>query len=157
MYVLQKKQKTVFVPKSTRLVVAVITPSTPHNEIVRFTQIVREVIELINRDFAEPKWDITVLSQVSGERSPSLNYSSIYNADIIIAECSEKKPNVFYMIGLAHAFGRPVCSCYKVKPGQNADIPFNVHGRQSLTYSLTTTGLQKEFKNNLKEWIKKYE
>lgn len=155
MYILQKNNKTIMNPKNAKLLAVIIVPSTLHSK--RFIQIVKNVIECSNRDSPEPKWDIRVLNQNLEDRSPSLNYITIYNADIIIAECSDKKPNVFYMIGLAHAFGRPVCSCYKIIPGKNVDIPFNVHGRQSLTYSLSTMEHQKKFMNNIKEWIKKYE
>ena len=157
MYLLQKNYETIVVPQKSHLVVVAILPSSPDKDINRFKQLIQEVIRNINQKSKEPKWELKILSQDTEDRSPSQNYSTIYGADIVIAECSEKKANVFYMVGLAHAFGRPVCSCYREKLGQRVDIPFNVHGRQSLTYSISTVSKQKAFQNKLKEWIKKYE
>ena len=149
MYILHKNNNINLHNEITQPLIAVILPSTPKKGMVRFKEIINETVN--------DSWKVQFLSYIDNERSPSKNTNTIYNANIVIAECTQKKPNVFYMIGLAHAFGHPVCSCYRVEQGGNADIPFNVHGRQSLTYSLTTIKEQEEFKNNLKNWIKNYE
>src|SRR5438874_6626960 len=41
---------------------------------------------------------------------PLLNKINDYirNADVIIADCSERNPNVFYELGIAHAYGKKV-------------------------------------------------
>lgn len=157
MYVLQKNYEVTSNSEVNRRLVVVITPSDPHQEITRFIQLAREVVKDINDETKGEKWKIQVLNQSDEERSPASNFNAIYDSEVIIAECTEKKPNIFYMIGLAHALGRHVCSCYKVKDGEKADIPFNVQGRQSLTYSISTTRNQKEFRYELKDWIKKHE
>ena len=145
-YSLESKSET-----SCKTMVLLI-PSCPKKEINRFKQL---IIETINNK--KNIWNLIILNSSLKDRSPQTNYSLIYSSDVVIAECTEKKPNIFYLIGLAHAFGKPVCSCYRVRNGQNADIPFNVHGRQSLNYSLSTVKQQKIFQNDLKEWIKRYE
>ena len=157
MYILQKVYNEI-TPSEDAYTAVLILPSTPPNEMTRFAQLVQSVFKALNEESRDNKsWVLKVLNQNEQDRSPESNYSCIYNADIVIAECSEKKPNVFYMIGIAHAVGRPVCSCYKIVADQKADIPFNVYGRQSMMYSLSTIGHQKDFKKHLTEWIKQYE
>ena len=35
-------------------------------------------------------------------------WSCIKNADVVIADCTSRNPNVFYEIGIAHTLGTPV-------------------------------------------------
>ena len=157
MYIFQKTYTNITQPKEDALTAVLLLPSSPQNEMVRFAQIVESAFQQLNASKTSNPWELQVLSLTTSERSPCFNYSAIYNADIIIAECTYKKPNIFYMLGLAHATGVPVCSCYKTVDGQTVDIPFNVHGRQSLSYSLKTISLQQELKNRLQEWVVKNE
>ena len=156
MYIFQKTYSKIESEGNERTLVMLL-PSSHQLEMNRFVQIVNDVINQLNRNRSGSPWSLVTLSRNTSERSPAHNYSAIYTADMIIAECSDKKPNVFYMLGLAHSIGVPVCSCYREIQGQNIDIPFNVHGRQSLTYSLATVSHQRELKKQLKDWITKYE
>lgn len=156
MYIFQKTYQDLSI-KEKDLSVVLLLPSSAQQEMVRFSQIVENAIREINKTRTRNLWSLRILSHNTNDRSPANNFSEIYNAKVIIAECSEKKPNVFYMLGLAHAVGTPVCSCYRLARDHNIDIPFNVHGRQSLTYSLVTTKYQQELKNQLIEWILKNE
>lgn len=154
MYFLQKIYKEkIDIKSDEKHTVVVILPSTPKNKMIRFEELIKEVIAKINCDLENGVWEYKVLSWKLINRSPIDNYKYIYNSDVVIAECTEKKPNVFYMIGLAHALGRPVCLCYRTNNEQPIDIPFNVYGRQSLTYSLSTIGFQKELQLKLKRWL----
>ena len=156
MYIFQKAYKKVK-EKDGTLTAVLLLPSPP-NEYRRFKEVVKEVIMQLNEERESNPWRLKILSRDTSERSPESNYSDIYNADVIIAECSEKKPNIFYMLGLAHATGVPVCSCYRIaEKGDEIDIPFNVHGRQSLTYIVSDIQSQYLLNQHLKEWIIKNE
>lgn len=157
MYILQKTYNEETTAKGDDRIAVFILPSAPQSDMTRFEQIIKDMKKEINKESGRSKWTFKILNAKAGNRTPSDNYSLIYNANVVIADCSEKKPNVFYMIGLAHALGRPVCSCYLIKSGKNLDIPFNVHGRQNLTYSLATVEKQKEFKDKLMEWVRQHE
>ena len=156
MYIFQKTYRDLNVNEK-ELSVVLLLPSSTQPEMVRFSQIVDGAIREINKNRRNNLWSLRILSHNTSDRSPSDNFSALYNARLIIAECSEKKPNIFYMLGLAHAVGTPVCSCYRSIQGSSIDIPFNVHGRQSLTYSLVKTRYQQELKDQLIDWILKYE
>lgn len=129
----------------------VILPSNLENPryMPRFEQLIRECV----RETAHKNWEVSVLNYKDTDRTPKNNYISIYYADAIVVECSDKKPNVFYMLGLAHASGRPVCACYQNRA--DVEIPFNVHGRQSMTYSISNMESQAVFKKDFKEWLNK--
>lgn len=157
MYIFQRTYKDYDNLKSVNSephTLVLILPSTPQAEMVRFAQIVQTCVKKINISAPQKNWEVQILNCRNENRSPNYNYDVIYKADIVIAECSDKKPNVFYLLGLSHAIGRDVCSCYKTVDGGSVDIPFNVHGRQSMTYSLATISQQKEFESKLTEWIK---
>lgn len=62
----------------------------------------------------------------------------IDRASVVICDCTGRNPNVFYEIGLAHAFGREV-----ILITQNADdIPFDLRHIRYLTYLPNAQGIQ---------------
>ncbi len=66
-------------------------------------------------------------------------WSAIAYAKILIADCTNKNPNVFYEIGLAHAIGKPV-----VLITQNQDdVPFDIRHRRYIQYAYTPLGMEK--------------
>lgn len=75
-------------------------------------------------------------------------WSAIAQASILIAECTNKNPNVFYEIGLAHAIGRPV-----ILITQNPDdVPFDLQHRRYIQYAYTPPGMEK-FESDLSSTI----
>ena len=135
---------------------AVIVPSSPVNEINRFLQLVKSAVYKINQT-SKRKWNIVELDFKVGERNAEDNFNKLFNTDLVIAECTDKKPNVFYMVGLCHTLGCKVCSCYRKKPDEEIDIPFNVHGRQSIIYALNSIQAQEEFEKHIIDWINCYD
>lgn len=134
----------------------VILPSQKEKKIGRLKQLIRECVKELNKETGDSeKWRILFLNHEDPSRTPDKNYALIYLADAVIAECTDNKENVFYLMGLAHACGRPVCACYEVDEGKHVEIPFNVHGRQSLKYSLKAIEKQQKMKTHLKEWLAK--
>jgi hypothetical protein len=66
-------------------------------------------------------------------------WSAIAFAKILIADCTNKNPNVFYEIGLAHAIGKPV-----ILITQNPDdVPFDIRHRRYIQYAYTPPGMEK--------------
>lgn len=65
---------------------------------------------------------------------------NLLQADIAIADLSDKNPNVFYELAARHAHGLPVIQITKDNLG---DIPFDVHNVRTIQYDLTASGAKK--------------
>ena len=73
---------------------------------------------------------------------------SIQRADYLIAELSERNPNVYYELGLAHALGKKV-----ILITQTLDtLPFDLRHQRVIKYSDTAAGAE-ELRNALKLYI----
>jgi len=64
-------------------------------------------------------------------------WSAIYGANIIIADCSSKNPNVFYELGIAHTLGKSVILITQ----SEEDIPFDLRHCRYIKYHATKLGL----------------
>lgn len=77
-------------------------------------------------------------------------YNQITKADIVIADLSEKNPNVFYETGYAHALGKKV-----ILLTQNSnDIPFDLKHYPHIIYDGKIIKLQQELNKRVKWFIK---
>jgi hypothetical protein len=76
-------------------------------------------------------------------------WALIYNAKLLIADCTQRNPNVFYEIGVAHTLGRPVILIAQ----EISDIPFDLRHIRTLVYKYTPPGM-KTFESNLEKTIK---
>lgn len=66
-------------------------------------------------------------------------WSLIYNSKVIIADCTNKNPNVMYELGIAHAIGKDV-----ILITQNIDdIPFDLRHLRHLHYEYTPHSIEK--------------
>ena len=75
-------------------------------------------------------------------------WTALVNTKLVIADCTQRNPNVFYEIGLAHAIGKPT-----ILITQNSqDIPFDLRHRRFLKYELTPRGM-KSFEESLEQTI----
>mgnify|MGYP001587936746 FL=1 len=62
----------------------------------------------------------------------------IFSSDAVIAEITDKNPNVFYEMGVAHSIGNKT-----IMVAQNAkDLPFDIRNYRCLIYEQSETGLQ---------------
>lgn len=80
------------------------------------------------------------------EPGPIINqiYSSIEEASFIIAEVSDKNPNVYYEVGVAHALSKPIvllAQSHTIK-----HLPFDIQHQRVLSYKFQELN---EFKENL--------
>lgn len=71
-------------------------------------------------------------------------WEAICNARVIIADCTDRNPNVFYEIGLAHVLGKPVIFITQ----SAADVPFDVRHIRYIEYQYTPRGMT-EFEQTL--------
>lgn len=64
---------------------------------------------------------------------------AIYNAGVMVADCTGRNANVFYEIGIAHTMGKPVLLIAQ----DDADMPFDVYPIRHVKYSTTAAGLRR--------------
>jgi hypothetical protein len=80
----------------------------------------------------------------------------ILEADIIIADLTDRNPNVFYELGIAHSIGNKTIMTSQ----RGSDIPFDVGSYRIILYEQTITGSKKlsiELDNAIKELLKSLE
>lgn len=66
-------------------------------------------------------------------------WTAICNSGVIIADCTNKNPNVFYEIGIAHTIGKIVVLISQ----QDDHVPFDVKYIRYIRYSSSASGLRK--------------
>jgi hypothetical protein len=75
-------------------------------------------------------------------------WSSLLGTRAVIADCTDRNPNVFYEIGIAHTIGKPV-----ILITQNEDdVPFDLRPIRYIKYDYTPRGM-KQFENTLRSTI----
>ncbi len=74
----------------------------------------------------------------------------IAEADLIVCEMSERNPNVFYELGLAHAIGKPVILLTRAV----GDIPFDLRHIRVIVYSTETPDWNKALERKIKLFAK---
>ena len=74
--------------------------------------------------------------------------SMIRNAQVVIADLSEARPNVLHEVGFAEALNKPIIQICRTPTDQ---MPFNVRNNQTIKYSAgQTTKLKKQIEEQLK-------
>jgi hypothetical protein len=76
-------------------------------------------------------------------------WKAIAGARLIVADCTDRNPNVFYEIGLAHAIGKPTILLTQ----RQEDVPFDLRHWRYIAYQLTPRGM-KEFETKFKETVR---
>jgi hypothetical protein len=65
-------------------------------------------------------------------------WNAINQAQILIADCTGRNPNVFYELGIAHTLGKPV-----ILIAQSVDdIPFDIRHIRTILYTFTPRGMR---------------
>ena len=73
-------------------------------------------------------------------------WNAINSAKAVIADCTNKNPNVFYEIGIAHTIGKPVIFITQNRD----DAPFDIRYIYNIEYTFTPRGM-KAFEERLSE------
>ena len=76
-------------------------------------------------------------------------WSGIFDARVVIADCTERNPNVFYEIGLAHVLGRPAILITQSPD----DVPFDLRHVRFIHYTFTPIGMA-DFEKALGETLR---
>lgn len=76
-------------------------------------------------------------------------WDQIWRAQIIIADVTDKNPNVNYELGLCHALGIPTILITK----RIEDVPFDYRHRRSIVYNTEEAGWDRKLKESLKKTI----
>lgn len=99
-----------------------------------FDEVYEDVIKQVG---IKLKLGVSRADELFGPRSIVTDiWSSLVSAKVVVADCTQRNPNVFYEIGLAHAIGKPV-----VLLAQNdSDVPFDLRHIRYIKYSLTPRG-----------------
>lgn len=63
---------------------------------------------------------------------------NLLQADIAIADLSDRNPNVFYELAVRHSYGLPV-----IQITRDDDIPFDVHDVRTIKFDLSASGAKK--------------
>ncbi|MCK4430865.1 MAG: hypothetical protein KAW19_06135 [Candidatus Aminicenantes bacterium] len=71
---------------------------------------------------------------------------SILEADLLLCEMSDRNPNVFYELGLAHAIGKPAILISR----KEDDIPFDLRHLRVILYDYTEAGWESKLRDNIK-------
>ena len=97
----------------------------------------------IYSDHIKPTLEDLDLNVIRGDdffsRNAIINeiWAAIYHCRMVVTECTDRNPNVFYELGLAHALGKP-----SILLVQNIeDIPFDLRHLRIIVYSPTEDGL----------------
>ena len=72
----------------------------------------------------------------------------IANSKILVADCTDRNPNVFYELGIAHTLGKKVI----IITQSGDDIPFDIRHIRYVKYDYTPRGM-KTFESNLSAFI----
>jgi hypothetical protein len=75
-------------------------------------------------------------------------WKAIVSARLIVADCTDRNPNVFYEIGLAHTIGKPTILVTQ----KSEDVPFDLQHLRHITYQLTPRGMR-DFEAKFKETV----
>jgi hypothetical protein len=75
-------------------------------------------------------------------------WSAIFNAKVIIADCTGRNPNVFYEIGMSHTLERPTILIAQ----KSDDIPFDIRHVRAIIYTYTPRGMV-DFERKLEETL----
>lgn len=87
---------------------------------------------LIRDSLSDAGFDVVRADDILNQRNIMADIvQSISASNLIVADLSTSNPNVYYELGLAHAFGKPV-----ILLAQNLDeVPFDLRSYRVITYS----------------------
>jgi hypothetical protein len=76
-------------------------------------------------------------------------WSALFHCDLCIVDCTDRNPNVFYELGIAHTLGRKaVLIAQRIE-----DIPFDIRHIRVIIYEYTPRGMQ-EFETKIEQTIR---
>lgn len=77
-------------------------------------------------------------------------WEQISKASVLLADLSNKNPNVFYELGLAHAAKKPVI----LTASKLEDVPFDLRHLRVILYEIREPDWSQKLKNNITSYVK---
>ncbi len=65
-------------------------------------------------------------------------WTAVHRSRVVIADCTDRNPNVFYEIGMAHTVGKPVLLITQ----NESDVPFDLRHIRYIKYAYTPPGME---------------
>jgi hypothetical protein len=112
----------------------------------------RKLTEIYERFIKVPVEERTALTcrradDISGSTDIMRDvWESIVRAEVVIADLTNKNPNVFYELGLCHAIGKKVVLVAQ----DTGDIPFDLRGVRTIIYEDSVSGYERLSREVLK-------
>jgi hypothetical protein len=126
------------VPLDPKLVFVIL----PFEKTIVFEKIIKPVVEGLDfRLICKKADDLFTTGAVMQDIADSLRKSSV-----VVADLSGRNPNVFYELGLAHAFRKSVVLLTR----SDDDVPSDLKAHRYYRYSLDTTEGIRQFESTLK-------
>lgn len=104
----------------------------------------REKFNAVYTEHIKPTMERAGLKVIRGDDFFSENaivdeiWAAIYHSKLVVAECTDRNPNVYYELGIAHAIGKP--SILIVQDIE--DIPFDLRHLRIIVYQTTPEALK---------------
>lgn len=109
------------------------------------------IIQAVIKPVLEPEYEVIVSHEISEPGSITKQViEHIYSDKLVIANLTEKNPNVMYELALRHSLGKPVIMIAE----KNTGLPFDIADERTIFYINDAMGvleLQAEIKSALKK------
>ena len=97
-----------------------------------FRSVFDDFVKAVFEDIDEAQFTVTLASDIQNQQSILQDIvARIARSDLIVADLTDRNPNVFYELGLAHALQRPVILLTQ----DIEDVPFDLKPYRILEYS----------------------
>lgn len=123
----------------------VITPIGNETDSIR--RHIDGIIDAVISPVLDQKYKINVAHRMANPGSINRQIlQEIYESDLVVANLTEKNPNVMYELAFRHSLGTPCIIIAEV----NTDLPFDINGERTIFYINDSQGVI-ELKEKLKE------
>lgn len=132
-------------PKTSKKKCFVITPIGSEADQIR--RHINGIIDAVIIPTLTPKYDISVAHRMTDPGTINKQViKGIYESDLVIANLTEKNPNVMYELALRHCIGTPVI----IIAEEGTSLPFDISGERTIFYINDSQGVI-ELKKKLEE------
>lgn len=107
--------------------------------------------ELIDDALQEFGLERILIEETKGQQYQLSAQHAIEQADIIIANITEGDPNIWYQIGFAHGYRKPVFLIF-----QKSDEGYLPSSLTGFIYFIYDSSKSEELKQNIQTWVTRY-
>lgn len=130
-----------------------------HERVLLFTQPNDEtVFPCVETILAEFDYDFIHPNQLLSDQAHLTQiWNAICNVKLIIADISNRKDEIYFMLGLAHVLGKPTIMLMNTTDGGDGNAPFDLRAYHTIKYTMGIIGendLKEALRNKLKAMSK---